>query len=69
MEGVGGKVSHSHNEVNGIVRLNHLGRHYELNMGLKIKNKDLSVRIKRKQCEVRFNSIPEIPAKLAEWKR
>jgi hypothetical protein len=42
---------------------------HELNMGLKIKNKDLSVRINRKQCEVCFNSIPEIPAKLTEWKR
>jgi hypothetical protein len=37
---------------------------HELNMGLKIKNKDLSVRVNRKQCEVRFNSVPEIPVSL-----
>ena len=33
LEGVGGKVSHSHHEVNGIVRLNHLGRHWIVSNG------------------------------------
>ena len=33
MEGVGGKVSHSHRETNGIVRLNHLGRHWVVSNG------------------------------------
>ncbi|MBI2950554.1 hypothetical protein HYY27_00595, partial [bacterium] len=33
-EGVGNqKVSHSHNELNGIVRLNHLGRHWVVSNG------------------------------------
>lgn len=33
-EGVGGaKVSHAHNDVNGIVRLNHLGRHWLVSNG------------------------------------
>ena len=34
LEGVGSrKVSHAHNEVNGIVRLNHLGRHWLVSNG------------------------------------
>jgi len=33
LEGVGGAVSHSHNEANGIVRLNHLGRHWIVSNG------------------------------------
>lgn len=33
LEGVGGKVGHSHNESNGIVRLNHLGRHWIVSNG------------------------------------
>jgi hypothetical protein len=33
LEGVGGKVSHSHRESNGIVRLNHLGRHWIVSNG------------------------------------
>ncbi len=33
-EGVGnGRISHSHNDVNGIVRLNHLGRHWVVSNG------------------------------------
>jgi hypothetical protein len=33
LEGVGGKVGHSHHEANGIVRLNHLGRHWVVSNG------------------------------------
>ncbi len=33
LEGVGGQVSHSHQETNGIVRMNHLGRHWIVSNG------------------------------------
>lgn len=33
IEGVGGEVGHSHHEGNGIVRLNHLGRHWFVSNG------------------------------------
>jgi hypothetical protein len=33
LEGVGGKAGHSHREANGIVRLNHLGRHWLVSNG------------------------------------
>lgn len=33
VEGVGGEVGHSHYEANGIVRLNHLGRHWVVSNG------------------------------------
>lgn len=33
LEGIGGEVSHSHRETNGIVRMNHLGRHWLVSNG------------------------------------
>ncbi len=33
LEGVGGQVSHAHQETNGIVRMNHMGRHWIVSNG------------------------------------
>lgn len=40
---------------------------HELRESLKLKNKDLAVRVNRSQCEIRFDVIPEIPVRFAKW--